>query len=204
MISKCLPADLLHEISFKRLLETAWRSKLSVYSSSRPELKSAEQLCSVRQTEQLFLDQKDKVCKLLMDRRHQKKCTILTECSKKTVKAVRCFWSHITSKIKKSDDIKAVVSSITGTLKCGPEDIKAEVEHHLLSVFQGSYDPIPPDRGDSRPDHSYHEVGGDGSGRRDDQQQHDHFYATPQSPTLPQSDSSRTLQTDPQGWMDTG
>ena len=101
-----------------------------------------------------------------------------------------------------SDDIRAVVSSITGTLKCGPEEIKAEVEQHLLSVFQGSFDPIPPDREESRSDHLYHGTGGDGSGGHGDQQQDDHSYASSQSPTLPQSDGSGTLQTDPQGWMD--
>lgn len=197
MLSRCLPADLLNEIEFKRCLETNWKSKLSIYSSKASNLRTAEAIAYVNEAERLFLEQKSKVSKLLFERRQRHKSTILEKCSQQSVKAIRCFWSHVTSKVKKSDDIRAVVSSVTGTLKCHPEDIKNEAELFLCKVFKGSFDPIPCDKPD---DHTYSApVHSSVEGTT---QPCDHPYTASPSPTLPRSDGSGSIESDPQGWLE--
>ena len=89
------------------------------------------------------MDQQLKVKNLLAERRQHKRSKIMEQCSEKSIKAVRCFLSHVNSKVKKSTDIRAVISSVTGTIKCNPEDIKDEVALHILHVFKGSFSPIP-------------------------------------------------------------
>ena len=63
-------------------------------------------------------------------------------CAGKTPAARKCFWSIVSSKVKQSADISAVVDPITGVLQCGIDEIKSAVEDHLASVFQGSFEPI--------------------------------------------------------------
>ena len=197
MLSKCLPASILHEIEFKRLLERDWKTIQSQLSTSGPNLTAKCDLSSVKEAEQHFLQQKGKVGKLLAERRHQNKSRILEVCSEKTVKAVKCFWSHVNSKYKKSDDIRAVISSLTGTLKCNPDDIRDEVAIHLLKVFQGSFDPIPVV---AASEHSYCAPTGSETPLNEDK--FDHSYVAKHSPCLPMSDGSETVESDPTGWMD--
>ena len=81
------------------------------------------------------------------------------KCSGKTPGASKNFWGAVTGKVKQSSDISAVLSS-SGVLKCGNDEICAEVETHLCDVFQGSMEslstPLPP--GNVHVDHSYSSV----------------------------------------------
>ena len=89
------------------------------------------------------------------------------------------------------------MSSLSGTLKCNPEDIKSEVELHLLKVFQGSFEPIP---AEPESDHNYAANMQGSSGMTD--REHDHSYTADSSPRLPPSDGSQTIESDPGGWLD--
>ena len=191
MLSKSLPVSLLHEIEFKRFLERDWKTKLSEFSSTDRDL------TSVQSAEKLFLDQQLKVKSLLADRRSTIRSKIVEQCSQKSIKAVKCFWSHVNSKVKKSADIRAVISSLTGTIKCNPEDIKDEVAIHLLNVFKGSFDSIP-----VRVDNDHEYCANPSSEPKSPLVDVDHSYTASHSPKLPVSDGSGSLETDPTGWMD--
>ena len=83
----------------------------------------------------------------------------MQQCSEKSTKGVKCFWSHVNSRVKKSTDINAVLSPASNSLKCNPEDIKLEVEQHLLRVFNGSFYPIESNEQPLACDHNYSKAG---------------------------------------------
>ena len=65
------------------------------------------------------------------------------ECSGNSVRARRNFWNHVSSKVKDSSGISAVVDPETGCLHCNQDEIVTLVEKHLCTVFMGDMEPVP-------------------------------------------------------------
>ena len=113
------------------------------------------------------------------------------------MKARRNFWSYVSPSKKQSTDLSAVVDPVSGVVKCGVDEIKTEVEKHLMSVFQGSFAKIPPTREyEVVIDHCYAFDRPTIPGRL-----LDHGYSVDPSPSLPSLDSSGSLERDPTTWV---
>ena len=98
------------------------------------------------------------------------------------------FWAVVSTKLKQNAEISAVVEHSNGVLKCGIDEIRAEVEQHLCRVFQGSFEEIP------AADPVVHV-------RRQGPPPHEHSYTVQPAPALPSVDSSAGINTDPAGWI---
>ena len=109
-------------------------------------------------------------------------------CSGKSTKARKCFWKTISTKIKQSADLSAVVDPDTGVLKCGIDEIKTETELHLSRVFEGSFDPVPVHAGPDPPPPLVQPVS-------------DHDYAAPASPMLRCYGDSLEADNNPIGFL---
>ena len=173
---RLLPRELVAEINLKRSLEAAWKQRVSVAAAPAEE---------VAVSEAAFVKQKKRVDDLLFSHNNRDRQKIKEICSGNSSKAKKLFWKCVSRKVKQASIISAVVQPVTGVLKCGVDEIKHEVERHFLDVFQGSYEPFdPPAAPDvavvsSNPDHSY---------------------GVNPCPALPSLDSSKQIETDPQGW----
>ena len=193
-----LPKALVDEIKLKRSLEKVWKSKCSSFSSLPILLRTDQLQTEMVTAESSFLEQVAKVNASFLDRGKAKRSKILQQCSENSVEATRCFWSHVNKTAHKSSEIDAVLSPTTGVLHCAPEEIIDQVEKHLVSVFNGSLDPI--EVTPSHDDHGY--AGGPGPATATSDPATDHPYSSSASPRLPESDGSTSIQTDPNGWLD--
>lgn len=169
---RLLPRAIVEELNLKRLLERDWKAKVSQGVTDAADLVECETA---------FLDQKSRVNDLLFAHKNRNRQQLKELCAGKTTKARKHFWAVISTKIKQSADISAVVEHSTGILKCGVDEVKTEAEHHLCRVFQGSFEEIPL-------------AGLGGIGPLD-------LGMLPQPATvLPALDSSSLLGPDPAGW----
>ena len=196
MKSTSLPWHIVKELEYKRQLAKNWISKSANFHNLPTAERSAEALASLKESERLFLEQKQRVTNLFFERRQYHKAKVLQDCSGNSAEARRKFWSYVSSSTKSSNQIDSVISS-SGEVLNSPEDICSEVEKHLLKVFNGSFSPIestespvtqdhpyafkPPDYNSDPPDHSYH---------------------TNPFPRVVSIDSSKSLNRDPKGWLD--
>ena len=145
----------------------------------------------------LFNDQQAKVAEMLSDFRSATRSKTILQCSGNSRKARRNFWSHVCPSKKQSTDLSAVVDPVSGVVKCEVDEIKTEVEKHLTSVFQGSYNKIPPSRDVHHAnEHSYSVDRPSFPGTASD-----HGYSVDPSPSLPALNSSGTLERDPSKWI---
>lgn len=176
-----LPRPIVTELQLKRNLERAWKSRVADANTPVAELAASETA---------FLEQKTRVNDLLFAHKNRNRARIKEMCSGNSTKARKHFWSIVSTKVKQSSDISAVVNPATGVLKCGIDDIKSEVEEHLCRVFSGSMEPLGVDAavGDPLPP------------VLDVVQDHDHPYGVHLFPKLPNEDSSASLLSDPAGW----
>ena len=194
MASNSLPPEVVATIELKGILETHWKSKLSELSSMVPGDRTEAMIAHVNEAEAVYVQQKRLVSALLREKRNACRDKILKECQGNSIRALKCFWSHVSQKTKTSVDISAVTDS-NGVLICDPEGIRIEVEKHLIKVFKGSLTPfLPADILTSSTLISEEQHGPSSHS--------DHQYAASSSPSLPPSDGSCSLQTDPQGWID--
>ena len=194
MRATALPRALVDALVLKRQLEVKWKTLLSSLSTVPPVLRLAASVSAVSVAEGLFLDQKWEVDRLFLQRKTVNKFKILDRCKGFSTDALKCFWSYVSNSVKTSSDIDAVVSTEGGSLKCDPNDIKEEVEKHLVKVFKGSTEPFAAK--DSLPDHSYSLPVS-----AEDLDSVDHNYTSVPSSGLPPSDGSGSVGTDPLGWM---
>ena len=174
-----LPRALVEEINMKRFLERDWKSKVSGGIVGFEDLAVSETA---------FLAQKSRVNDLLFAHKNRNRFKIKQMCAGKSAQARKNFWSVVSTKLKQSSDISAVVNPATCILKCGVDEIKSEVEEHFCRVFCGSLDEVVPDD-PLMPDVV---LGGVGEG--------DHSYGVRQLPVLPCVNSSAVLADDPAGW----
>ena len=194
MRATALPRVLVEALVLKRRFETNWKTLLSSLSKVPPILRSAEITSSVSAAETLFLDQKRVVERLFMERRTSNKFKILDKCKGFSTDALKCFWSYVNSSVKTSSNIDAVISPEGGSLKCNPQDIRTEVEKHLVKVFKGSTEPFA--KAEDTDEHAYSL-----SACKEDLLSVDHSYTVPPSSGLPPSDGSGSVKTDPLGWI---
>ena len=197
MTATTLPRAIVNELDFLRQLERNYKSKSSKFSSLPPTQKTDQLRQDVLDAESLFTDQQRKVKSLLFIRRNSVRSSILKKCSGASAEATRCFWSHLNKKVKKANEIDAVLCPDTGVLHCQPEEISSMCEKHLQTVFQGSTEPFPPTNQYS--DHTYCSSKRPNTTTSDPQA--DHPYSSSPSPRLPSSDGSKSIQTDPDGWI---
>ena len=197
MKSTALPPHLVDELKIKRQLEKLWKSKCSMYSS----LPVAQQTDALHQSmveaERLFQEQQSKVESVFSALRRADRSKILEKCSGNSQEARKYFWSFVNKNVHKSCEIDAVISA-DGVLHCSPEAINLQVKQHLVTVFNGSLDPIPVAQPSD--DHSYASVAHPAQATSDPSG--DHSYSSSASPCLPGSDGSGSIQTDPDGWID--
>ena len=179
---RLLPPDLVKELVLRRELEKNWKTLNSAAANSASE--------EVSRAEKLYLEQKSRVSDLLLLHRQSKRRDILDQCKGGTPQARKNFWSHVSPSKKQSSDISAVVDPVSGVIRCKLEEIKSEVEKHLTSVFQGSYEKI------GKPDQVYRKPPKSIPGCLPD-----HTYPVNPSPSLPKQDSSSTVESDPTGWL---
>ena len=177
--SRLLPRELVEELQFKRQLELDWKTKVSENQTDLEDLLNCESA---------FLDQKRKVDELLFSHKNRNRPRIKQLCSGKTTQARTLFWREVTTKVKQSSAISAVVEPATGVLKCGIDEIKTEVEEHLSRVFHGSFDPVDNVADGTPPPQA-----------QTDRLQ-DHSYSVQLTPSLPSVNNSTEIETDPQGW----
>ena len=176
-----LPRAIVEELQLKRFLEQDWKSKVSGNVTLATDLLACETA---------FLDQKTRVNDLLFAHKNRNRQKIKELCAGKTTLARRHFWAIVSTKVKQSTEISAVIEHSTGILKCGVDDIKTETELHLCRAFEGSFDEIPAD--DPVVPVEQHGV---------DPLHGDHLYGVQPVPVLPSIDSSSELGPDPKGWM---
>ena len=196
MKATSLPRDLVNELSFLKQLEKNWKSKTSFMSNLPVDQRNDQHKQQVNEAENMFLVQKNKVKSLFFERKRSVRSSILKKCSGGSAEATQCFWSHLNKKSSKSNDIDAVFCQETGTLHCSPEEIALKTEEHLVRLFSGSTDPFPSMSQAS--DHTYH-AGSRNFNTSDPLA--DHPYSCSASPKLPASDGSKSIQTDPDGWI---
>ena len=175
-----LPRAIVEELRLKRFLEQDWKSKVSGNVTTAADLIACEAA---------FMDQKTRVNDLLFAHKNRNRLKIKELCAGKTTLARRQFWSIVSTKVKQSTEISAVIEHASGILKCGVDEIKSEAELHLCRVFEGSFDEIPLDGHVAPVDQ-----------RGVDQFLGDHPYGVQPVPTLPSLDSSSDLGPDPKGW----
>ena len=177
-----LPRFLIEELQMKRVLEQDWKSKVAG---------GVVPVDVLTVCEAVFLEQKTRVNDLLFAYKNRNRDQIKQLCAGKSTRARTHFWSVISTKVKQSTEISAVVVPATGALKCGVDEIKTETEQHLCRVFDGSLDEIP--------------VAAVEPGPVDDNSQTsacdlDHSYGVQLLPTLPKVNSSGVISEDPAGW----
>ena len=178
---RLLPPALVAEFRLRDQLEANWKTLNSVHANTGSIL--------VADAELLFNDQHAKVAEMLHTFRSASRSKTILQCSGNSVKARRNFWSHVSPSKKQSTDLSAVVDPVSGVVKCGVDEIKTEVEKHLMSVFQGSFAKIPPTREyEVVIDHCYAFDRPTIPGRL-----LDHGYSVDPSPSLPSLDSSGSL-----------
>ena len=186
---RLLPPELVSELKLKRQLERNWKSLNAVHANAVTE--------EVANAEHLFNEQKSKVTDLLLIHRSAKRSRIKEQCMGPSVKARKCFWSHVSPSKKQATDLSAVVDPVSGVVKCKIDEIKHEVEKHLTSVFQGSFVKIPPAvTTTNTSDHNYYCQPTSMPGCIPD-----HSYSFDPSPSLPSHDSSGSIELDPSNWM---
>ena len=178
-VPKSLPRDIVEQIKLKRELEHEWKT-LVVEGTTTKEL--------LEEHEAKFLEQKQIVNDLLYCHRSRNRPHLMKICSGKTPAARRHFWNAVSTKVKQSCDISAVVNPASGILKCGVDEIISEAENHLSMVFEGSFVPVvaPPCAALNQSDGSHLQ---------------DHSYSVKATAALPSIDSSSSIATDPRGWM---
>ena len=197
MAATTLPRALVNELDFLRQLERNYKSKASNFSSLPVSQRTDQLRQEVLEAERLFTDQQRKVKSLLFIRKNSMRTSILKKCAGTSAEATRCFWSHLNKKAKKSSEIDAVLCPDTGVLHCQPEHIATLCEKHLQTVFQGSIEPFHLPSQSS--DHTYCSSRRPNTTTSDPQA--DHPYSSSPSPKLPSSDGSKSIQTDPDGWI---
>ena len=189
-----LPRNIVDELVYRRQLEMNWKSKQSALASQPAFLVQPADRCSVRDAEILFLDQQAKVAELLVSHRQVKRTSLLVDCKAPSLRANKIFWSHVSAAKKQSTDISAVISPVSGVLECGFEEIKVEVENHLLSTFQGSFKcPTPLRHPCLHEDHSYSSSA--------PSSMPDHHYSIHPRPVMLNLDSSQSMETNPSAWL---
>ena len=188
-----LPRSIVDELAFRRQLEANWKSKQTTIANRPAILVLPEDRVSVADAEQLFLDQSNKVSRLLFSHRFIKRKSILEACKGPSTAATKRFWSYVSPSGKQSADITAVISPTSGVLKCEIEEIKHETEQHFLETFQGSFE-CPPPTSDSPDDHSY-------ASTDVPRCTTDHAYSINPHPVLVNLDSSGSLETNPSEWI---
>ena len=174
------PRHILEEINQRREMEGEWKSAVKSSHGNILEL------------EDRYLDQKKKVENILFKFSMSGRDKVRTDCAGKTPHAKRCFWSHVSTKIKQSSEISAVVSPEDGLLKCSKTEIKEEVEKHLCNTYEGSMEPV---EGQAETP-----VAPGGS----EKVSMDHGYSLNQRQKLLKKNESGGLVEDPGGWMDRG
>ena len=173
-----LPPSLVEELKLKRQLE---KDRKTASTNSLPNVKDLEDK---------FLDQKQRANEALFVHNNRDREKIMKDCSGSSTKAKQNFWKHISSKMKQSSDITGVVDPVSGTLKCGREEIAMEVEKHFCRVFDGGLEPFPADVvQENQPVYSESHLD-------------EHSYCVEPNPKLPKLNSSGRLEEDPAGWMD--
>ena len=176
---KLLPRNLVDEIKLKRELESKWKTAVSGNISSIED---------TARDESAFLEQKKHVDALLFTHNNRNRSKIKEICSGNTPRARTNFWRIVSTKLKQSMGISAVVDPTTGVLKCGIDEIKSETELHLARVFHGSFDPVLGDLDPTIPQPPPNDL-------------QDHTYCVSPGPTLPFIDDSKTIGSDPNGWL---
>ena len=182
-----LPPHLVQELRTRDQLERNWKSLNSIRANLGCPLVAA--------AEALYNDQHAKVAEMLVNFRAKKRSSIIQKCSGSSFKARRNFWSHVSPSKKQSSDISAIIDPISGAVKCNLDEIKKGTEDHLIAVYQGSHDKIPPMTA-PHVDHAYSTSKQPIPGAMPD-----HHYSVDPSPSLPSLDSSGTLERDPATWM---
>ena len=196
MIATMLPRDLVAELQLKRQMEKDWKSKSTLFSSTPVAQRTEEMQDSLLRAEKAFQEQRSSVEKSFFIFRGNDRAKVLKKCSGNSQEARKYFWSYVNKKHLQSSEIDAVLTE-DGVLHCSPEDVIHEVEGHLVRLYSGDLDPIPPDVPAN--DHGYASnlcppfTTSDPSC--------DHPYSSSASPRLPTSDGSGSLETDPDGWM---
>ena len=154
----------------KRQLEKEWKTA------------SNNSLPNVKDLEDKFLDQKQRANEALFVHNNRDRERIMKDCSGSLTQAKQNFWNHVSSKMKQSSDITGVVDPVSGTLKCGKEEIAMEVEKHLCRLFDGGLEPFPADV--VQPVYSESHLD-------------EHSYCVEQNPRLLKLNSSGRLEEDP-------
>ena len=187
---RLLPATIVREIKTRDHLEQNWKSLNCKHANLGSPL--------VHEAESLFNDQHAKVANLLHNFRYYKRSAIIKECSGSSLKSRRSFWSHVSKNKKQSSCLTAVIDPTSGAIKCGIDEITQITEKHLVNIYEGSHEKIPPSTKSSAPhvDHCYNVVQEPLPGTM-----HDHAYSVDPSPSLPSMDSSGSLTTNPGAWI---
>ena len=173
MWSRQLPPNLVAELKKKRELEKTWKS---LVSSNWTEMNVTADQLSI--SEEAYLRQKEHVKNIFSNFRG-----VLNE---KNLNNRACFWSTVSGKVKQSTEISAVLSE-SGALKCEPEDVRHEVENHLVKTFLGSLETL------SHPK----PVFADNTMPMDT----DHTYAHDYSSALPKVGNSENIDKNPNNWL---
>lgn len=207
-----LPRGLVEEMKLKRAYETNYKSTVNAFVAKDIGVEE------VARAELVFKQQKVKVDKLVFMFKAIRRRENSLKCSGNSSAARKRFWTFVSSRQKKSTDISALIDPNSGVLKCEPSEVKNIAENFILKLFNGSFEPIPREEGDGgdqveevmeqdgQDDHTYCKVGGFPGGAgiplAAPPPSSDHEYSHNRFPKLVSVDSTKSVETDPVGFLD--
>ena len=223
--SEKLPPSILKEIRYQRKLLKSWKMHSIQYQRDKfsipditpntcfrdaqrllkeQQLKVDNLLKDFRDAEKLLSDQKVKVNDLLAEFNKSKRKMNIEKCMGNSKSSIRNFWSFLSDKSIKSAVISMIVDENTGAVKSSPDEMVVETEIYLKSLFKGSFTPVDQNNLYSNGDHGY-AAPADTTvppPAGEHQANSDHDYSSLGDPKLKSSDNSKSVTTDPIGFMD--
>ena len=175
---RLLPRHIVESIEEKRRLEEEWKTAVVAGEVSADA------------KEERWMKQKLRVNNILFNFTYRDRGLVRKKCEGKSIQSVRCFWRHVSTKIKQSMDLSAVVDLESGSLKCTRDEIKAEVEKHYCRTFKGSMEPVAA------------EELRESVAKFAQQHVQEHSYGLDPEPSIVKITDSKELDKDPGGWMD--
>lgn len=157
-----------------------------------------------KDAEKLLNDQKVKVNDLLAEFNKSKRKKNIEKCIGNNKSSIRKFWSFLSDKHTKSAIISMVVDEKSGAVKSSPDEVVVETENYIKSLFSGSFNPVNQPSPTGHNDHGYAAPPETSvpPPTGEHQANSDHDYSSSANPKLKSIDDSKSLISDPIGFMD--
>ena len=189
--NKKLPKYIVDLLKESKRREKIWKTAKSEFASSSRTTPSE----SVIVAAQALDDINAEVNEAMSVFSKKKRTNLVKLCRTKTKKAVQTFWSYVSRKVKKTTDISALQSRVTGVLHSEPDEVASEVYKYLKDIFSG----VELEEIQEREEEA--EAGIEGDADEGDVEMED-YRNREEHLKFKSQDSSRTVESDPSGFLD--